>query len=344
MALATRGLVAGYGRAALLGPLDLELRPGRFTCLIGANGAGKSTLIRTLCRMQPALAGQVSIDGEPIDRMSGDARARKLAVVLTDRVDASAMSGRELVALGRYPHIGWSARLGPEDHAAVDAALHQVGGSHLAARTVDDMSDGERQKMLIARALAQQPGVLVLDEATAFLDLPRRVATMQLLHDLAREQNLAVLLSSHDLELALRFADVLWLLDAERRLHSGAPEDLALGGTLSSTFAADGLVFDLDRGEVRMGREPQARMRLSGATRHCAWARRALIRAGFYVDPDAPDALHAEPGRYTLTLTGEADRVFETLGELLEWLSALQGSRSSSASLASSASSPLSAQ
>lgn len=320
MGLSARGLVAGYGRAALLGPLDLSVPAGRLVCLIGANGAGKSTLIRTLCGMQPALAGEVCIDGTPLAALSATERARALSVVLTERVQVTLMTGHELACLGRYPHIGWSGRLDAQDHALVRAALEQAGASALANRLVSEMSDGERQKVMIARALAQQPRLLVLDEATAFLDLPRRIETMQLLLDLARQQQLAVLLSTHDLELALRYADALWLIDGERRVHTGAPEDLALRGVLGSTFAADGLAFDLERGELVVGRSGDRPIRLEGNGIPGTWARRALQRAGFAIQAQAPATVHALAEGYTLVpVDGESQR-YETLGALVEAL------------------------
>jgi len=320
MMLQTHALHAGYKHTSLLGPLDLELPVGRLICLIGANGAGKSTLIRTLCGMQRAVSGTVTIDGTPLERMTDLQRARNLAVVLTDRVTAPAMTGYELASLGRYPHVGWSGRLSSDDHAIVHAALKQAGALPLATRQIAELSDGERQKILIARALAQEPRVLVLDEATAFLDLPRRIETMQLLLDLARSRQLAILLSTHDLELALRYADALWLIDPARRLFAGAPEDLALNGALSNTFSADGLIFDLERGELSIGRPARFGIRLEGDGMHAAWARRALLRAGYAIDEDAPAVLHAGHNGYTLRLPGHAARTISTLGKVVDAL------------------------
>lgn len=318
--LATTGLFAGHGGRPLLGPLGLSIPSGRFVCLLGANGAGKSTLIRTLCAMQVPVAGHVHLDGEPIHAMPAAQRARRLAVVLTERVDGTLMRGYELASMGRYPYLGWAGRLSPDDHRIVHEALASAGALSLAERLVAEMSDGERQKIMIARALAQQPRLLVLDEATAFLDLPRRVGTMQLLLDLAHRHGLAVLLSTHDLELALRYADELWLIDGQRRLHVGAPEDLAMDGVLGTSFAADGLTFDLERAELRVGPAGTRAIRLEGGGLRASWTARALERAGYVRDPAAALTVRADAAGYTVAGEGGLATCYPTLGALVEAL------------------------
>ena len=302
MSLLAQDLVAGYNGQPLLGPYQLHAARGEFVCLIGANGAGKSTLIRTLCGMQPALAGGILLDGRPLAAQTSRERARLLAVVLTDRVDTMLMTGYELACLGRYPHVGWGGKLRKADHEIVQTALLQAGAMPLAVKLVSHMSDGERQKIMIARALAQQPRLLVLDEATAFLDLPRRIELMQLLQDLAHRQQLSIVLSTHDLELALRYADALWLIDGQRHLHTGAPEDLALSGALSAAFSAEGLAFDLERGELRVGRGGGIPIRVNGEGMRRVWAQRALQRLGFCIRDDAAPVVDVLDDGYALSL------------------------------------------
>ena len=289
--LTASGLVVGYrqGRKApkrVAGPLDLALVGGELVCLLGPNGAGKSTLMRTLTAMQPALDGEVHLTGEPLARMPAAERARRLAVVLTDRVAVGMLSARAVVELGRYPHTGWRGRLRSRDHEVVDRALATAGAQDLAHRAVVELSDGERQRVMIARALAQEPAVLVLDEITAFLDLPRRVEVMRLLRNLARREGKVVLVSSHDLELSLRCADRVWLLSRGGVLVQGAPEELVLSGRFSETFASEGVVFDRGSGTFRLHEELHGEVQVTGDGEVAAWTRRAVERLGFAARPD----------------------------------------------------------
>ena len=248
-ALSTRSLTVGYRagrtkRHTLLQDVDLELREGEFVCLLGPNGTGKSTLLRTIGKMQPPLAGSVEIGGRDIYQLSNHALATLLSVVLTDRLTVGRLTAYALIGLGRYPYTGWAAGLTAEDHSIIRWAISATRSDDLAARDVSELSDGERQRVMIARALAQQPTVMLLDEPTAFLDLPTRVEITGLLKRLTRETDLAVLMSTHDLDLALRSADTLWLINPEGRVEHGAPEDLILRGALQSTFSSSELIFD----------------------------------------------------------------------------------------------------
>lgn len=247
--LRTENLAIGYPQdrrrsgtrepRTVLRGLDATLAPGELVCLLGPNGAGKSTLMRTLSGMQPPLAGRVFVAGEEIRELGPRRLARSLAVVLTDRVGGDALTAYALVELGRYPYTGWSGRLTEDDHEVVRRSIEAVGATDLAGRGLGELSDGERQKVMIARALAQEPAVLLLDEVTAFLDLPRRVEVMRILRRLAHEQGKAVLLSTHDLDLALRSADRLWLLPPGGPLHVCTADELIPSGLFERTFGSE---------------------------------------------------------------------------------------------------------
>lgn len=286
--LECRGLAVGYtagrgNRTIVAQDLDVVLHRGELVCLLGPNGAGKSTLMRTLCGMQAPLAGEVRLDGDPVHQLSPRQLARRLSVVLTDRVATGLLTGYELVALGRHPFTDWSGRLTARDHDVIRHSIEAVGAVALASRRVAELSDGERQKVMMARALAQEPRVMILDEITAFLDLPRRVEMMRTLRSLAREQQRAILLSTHDLELALRASDRLWLLSKGGGFVTGPPEHLVMTGAFEAAFASEGLEFDPHTGAFKLHQTLAGAFLVTGDGLPRTWTTRALEREGFQV-------------------------------------------------------------
>ena len=217
--------------------LSFGLYPGELTSLLGANGAGKSTLLRTLSASQPSLAGDLQLLGKPLQQYSEKERSRTIGVVLTDKTQAGGLTVYELVALGRQPHTGFFGRLHPKDHLIIKEALDAVGIAHKAESYTAELSDGERQKVMIAKALVQECPLIILDEPTAFLDVVSRIEIMTLLHQLAVEQNKAILLSTHDIEQALVLSDKLWLLSKETGLQCGVTEDMILNHRMDTLFS-----------------------------------------------------------------------------------------------------------
>ena len=232
--------------------MNASLLTGQMTCLIGTNGAGKSTLMRTLAGFQKPLAGEVLLQGRNMNEYDDRELARLIGVVLTERVDVNNMTVTEMVALGRSPYTGFWGRLNDEDRQIVADSIRLVGITHLAGRMIQTLSDGERQKVMIAKALAQQTPVILLDEPTAFLDYPSKVEVMQLLKRLSREADKTILLSTHDLELALQMADTLWLMASDGQLHIGSPHDLAGQGHLSQLIERDGIIFDRNQLTIKV--------------------------------------------------------------------------------------------
>ena len=229
------------------------INSGELTCLLGRNGAGKSTLLRTLAGFQPRLAGNISIEGRELDDYSDRELAQRLGVVLTERPDVQQMTAWELVAMGRSPYTGFWGRLNSDDERVVDEAIALVGIEALAERQVTTLSDGERQKVMIAKALAQQTSIIFLDEPTAFLDYPSKVETLLLLRRISREAGKTIFLSTHDLELALQVADRLWLMQGGEGpspqkgsvLAIGTPRELADLGVLARFIeSGEGVSFD----------------------------------------------------------------------------------------------------
>lgn len=294
----------------VVGPVSLSIHVGELTCLLGPNGAGKSTLMRTVAGMQAPIRGEVRLDDENLHRIPARTLARRLSVVLTERVTSGLLSVYELVALGRHPFTDWTGRLTAHDHEVVEHAIRAVGAEPLAHRLIAELSDGERQKAMVARALAQEPEVMILDEITAFLDLPRRVEIMRILKQLAHDDGRTILLSTHDLDLALHTADTLWIVQGTT-IVSGMPEELVLEGAFETAFAADGVWFDRERGAFRLQRHGRGSVTVEGDTVAGTWTRRALERRGYdVVAAGAP--LHvrvdgtADAPRWTLLQDGVA--------------------------------------
>jgi iron complex transport system ATP-binding protein len=271
-------------RAVVAEGLSVSLHEAELVCLLGPNGAGKSTLMRTIAGMQAPLAGQALLLGTDIHRLKAQELARRLSVVLTERVSVGILSAYALVTLGRHPHTNWAGTLTDKDHDVVRWAIQTVGAQDLAHRPVGELSDGERQKVMVARALAQEPEVMILDEVTAFLDLPRRVEIMRLLREIAHLEGTAILLSTHDLDLALRSADRIWLLSKGGALQVGAPEELVLSGAFGDAFASEGVAFDERRGSFRINEHHGAgEVGVTGDEIGALWTVRALERCGFSV-------------------------------------------------------------
>jgi len=294
-------LAVGYraraGTRTVLADVTTTLAAGELAFLVGPNGAGKSTLLRSIAGLQPALSGQVLLDGQPVARMPRSQIARKIAAVLTDRVDPGRLRAWEVVSLGRHPHTGWSGRLDDHDRDVISAAMRRSGAAHLAAQEFSQLSDGQRQRVLVARALAQQPGVLLLDEPTSFLDPPGQIALLSLLAEVAAVERVAVLVSTNDVELAARHADMLWVVGRDGTLTAGGPEDLVYSGALAGPFDTEGAIFDpatLSFTTEDAGRRTAA---VHGDGLPALLAAHALRRAGFrIVDPPAPVRVTVLPG------------------------------------------------
>ena len=234
--------------------INATIRQGELTCLLGANGVGKSTLLRTLSAFQPKLGGSIMIDGHEINEYSSKKLSQLIGVVLTEKPDVKNMSVRELVSLGRSPYTGFWGTCSKEDLCIVDDAISLVGISNLKDRMVDTLSDGERQKVMIAKALAQQTPVIYLDEPTAFLDFPSKVEVLLLLRHICQEQQKTIFLSMHDLELALQIADCIWLMDRQEGLSIGTPQELAVSGVLGRFVERKGIHFDSETLTIRINK------------------------------------------------------------------------------------------
>lgn len=266
--------------------LSFFLYQGELTCLLGPNGAGKSTLLRTLNRAQPPLQGEILIGEKSLREYSEKELSRLIGVVLTDKTYAGGLTVYELVSLGRHPHTGFFGKLSIHDDRIIQEAMEQTGITSKANEYIGRLSDGERQKAMIAKALAQECPIVLLDEPTAFLDIPSRIEIMSLLRRIAGEQGKTILMSTHDTEQALSLADRLWLLSRKEGLNTGFTEDMILSGRVEHLFDHPGITFDRTNGSFHAGlqKEKGAEITLHADAEPKYWIRNALERNGYHIN------------------------------------------------------------
>ena len=250
------------------------MNAGELVCLMGPNGIGKSTLLRTLAGLQKPLQGKIS-----------DATEKNIALVLTDRIVATNMTVYDLVTYGRYPYLDWSISLSSEDKKIIEESIRQVHIQHLKEKRLYELSDGQLQMAMIARALAQQTPILLLDEPTAHLDLNNRVEIMNLLRSLSRNAGKAILVCTHELDLALQTADRIWLTTTDKKIKEGIPEDLVLDGSFDAVFQFKG--FDLKTGKVQHKAFRNIAVNVIGEGHEYLWTKNALERSGYEIDKNS---------------------------------------------------------
>lgn len=275
--LSTHQLSVGYGENTVLNNIRVHLKAGELVCFMGPNGIGKSTLIKTLMGLQQPLSGEIRFQ-------SDKNRERQMAVVLTDRIQHPQLTVEELITLGRYPYLNWNLTLRDEDKAFVNKSIEQVRIQHLVDKKISELSDGQMQMVMIARALAQDTPILLLDEPTAHLDLNNRVEIMNVLKRLTRETNRGILLATHELDLALQTADKVWIATPDKKIKTGIPEDLVLDGSFDEVFQFKG--FDLKTGKIEHPITQTKTVKLIGSGHEFLWTKNALERSGFEVKND----------------------------------------------------------
>lgn len=314
--LTTQQLTIGYSRKGktdvVQSRLDLQLRAGELVCLIGPNGSGKSTLLRTLTGLQKPLSGKTLIDGKEIIKLKQLEKALLIALVLTERIEIENATVYNLVSLGRHPHSNWWGNITDKEDAIIREAIEMVHLSHKIHQNINELSDGERQRAMIAKALAQDTPIIMLDEPTAHLDLPNRVEIMLLLHRLAHKTDKAILLSTHELDLALQAADRIWLMNAGKGVECGVPEDLVFNGSFNRAFESKSYFFNASNGNFSMNYPMARKVWVSGDKTRMYWTLRALARAGYAVMQDADVQILVTENGWTLN-----DKELFTVEELL---------------------------
>ncbi len=313
IALQTTDLVVGYKKETetirLFEPLSLQLRAGELVCFMGSNGIGKTTLIKTLAGILMPLGGNVIC-------------TQDAALVLTDRINSALMTARDLVTYGRYPYLDWRISLSPRDLQIIEGAIHQVRLEHLVDKRLMELSDGQIQMAMIAKALAQDTTVLLLDEPTAHLDLNNRVEIMNLLRSLSRKAGKTILVATHELDLALQTADRIWLATPDKKIVEGIPEDLVLNGTFDNVFQFKG--FDLKTGKMTHTPFRNISVQLTGSGYEYLWTKNALERSGYEFHPEATIkiSVRAIDNGFVWTLsTDSKEFTYNAVSQLLNKLS-----------------------
>ena len=248
-----RNISLGYGSRTLIKDATTLFECGSMVALLGRNGTGKSTLLRALAALGDVQQGEIYIDRRPLAELSRGELSRLVAFVTTERIDVEALTAYDLVAIGRSPYTNWMGRLSDDDRVAIERAMQIAGVAHMAERRVETMSDGECQRVMIARALAQDTRVILLDEPTAFLDLPNRYELCTLLSRLAHDEGKCVIFSTHELDIALSLADSIALVDTPHLVHLATPQMIA-SGNIERLFDSDYVSFDADTQSIRLRR------------------------------------------------------------------------------------------
>ena len=283
--LLTRNLAVGYrGKKSnvsiLLDNLNLSVEEGELICLLGINGSGKSTLLRTIAGIQKPIEGEILIGDIPLASLVRIDIAKKLSVVLTENFDVGSITVESIVSMGRYPHNNWLGILREEDFRIINNVFELTGLSRYRGANFLELSDGIRQKVMIARALAQDTPLILLDEPTVYLDIPNKLEIMQILRTLAKQLKKSIILTSHDLDLALQSADIIWLIGKDGKIEVDVPEDLVLNGHFESAFNNEEIKFNPQYGIFRMNLDYKTALKISGNREEVFWTERALHRIG----------------------------------------------------------------
>jgi iron complex transport system ATP-binding protein len=323
--IALHHLSVGYeqpGRVPLkiLKDVNFSAATGEMVALIGRNGIGKSTLLRTLAGFQPWFAGEIEISKRNLKNIGAKEIARIMSFVSTENIRVPNLSVFDLVAYGRFPYTNWIGMLSEKDKSVVHKAIEKVGLYGFENRPVSQISDGERQRAVIARALAQDTPVIILDEPTAYLDVSNKYEIFHLLQVLANEKKKTIVLSSHDLNIALREVDKLWII-TEKDNYEGAPEDAVLKGWLNQLFKNEHVGFDAGEGEFFFKKRFKAKVKVDGEGLPLTWTLRALNRKGYQIVMQATPDFHVSAYENEWKITGKNfQKTFYSIYQMLAFL------------------------
>ncbi|HUX57301.1 MAG TPA: ABC transporter ATP-binding protein [Bacteroidales bacterium] len=274
------GFISGKHENVLLPPLNAYAYKGELIAIIGRNGIGKSTLLKTITGLQPSLGGNIFYSRKNIKDYSRMELAHRVSYISTEIVKVSNMSVYDLVALGRFPHTNWIGKIDAKNNEIIMDSIEKTGLSTLRNRFVSELSDGERQRAMIARIFAQDTDIMVMDEPTAFLDIGSKYEILHLMKNISQQNDKTIIFSTHDLHMAINQSDKIWLILADK-LIEGAPEDLMIEGAFDHIFDTSTVQFNAEHGTFTFRRESRGSISVVGEGKLKHWTERAVIRAGF---------------------------------------------------------------
>ena len=329
--LKTDNLKIGYSSKknndnVLFENINLSGCEGELIALVGKNGVGKSTLLRNIAGLQNPLKGEIKYYDKPLNDFYRPDFAKMLSFVSTEIINVNNLKVFDLVSLGRFPHTNWFGKLKSDDISKSVRALQMVGMDDFSQKNINEISDGERQRVMIARTLAQDTKFIILDEPTAFLDLPNKYETVHLLNRLSKQENKTIIFSTHDLNIAIQEADKIWLM-MDNEIFEGAPEDLILNETFNKIFENTSLHFDKIKGDFRLKRKHTEKIGLSGEGAYYNWTKKALERLNFSVEKGNKSISHVniktdnDSSNWILT-TGKITITFKSIYDLSLYLKA----------------------
>jgi iron complex transport system ATP-binding protein len=316
------GFTSGKFRRVLLPPLNGSACKGELIAVIGKNGIGKSTLLRTFAGLQHLLNGLLTIDGKSIAAHSRIQLSAKIGYISSEIIKVSNMKVYDLVSLGRFPYTNWLGRIDTSDHNVIMDAISKTGIMEFRNRPIKELSDGERQRAMVAMVLAQDTGIMVMDEPTAFLDISSKFEIIHLLHELTRNREKTVIFSTHDLSTAVSQADKIWLLK-EDGITEGAPEDLMLAGAFKTLFNDKRVQFNPNDWSIKIRNPEKGRIIVRGDGEMKQWTRKALSRAGYMIvqseSPVEVEVPSAENSKWICKTPGSCHEL-ESIYELVNWI------------------------
>ncbi|SJT02848.1 ABC transporter ATP-binding protein [Clostridioides difficile] len=278
--LKTNNLSVGYNNNVVISNINVEVKNGEILCLLGSNGAGKTTLLRSLSKLISPIKGEIYLNGVNISCISRKALSKKMALVLTNRLLGDLMTVQDIVNIGRYPYTGFFGNLSKKDLIMVDEALESVDALHLKKRYFDELSDGEKQKVLVARALVQEPEIIILDEPTTHLDIKHRLELINILKKLSKEKSISVILSLHEIDIALKSCDKVALIKNNKVIAYGQPEDVVDEDIINSLYELDDKNFNSLLGSVEISNKSKNEVFIIGGGGKATPIYRAFTKKG----------------------------------------------------------------